>query len=199
MPNVQPRRVRHPPGRPRPPRDEFPRGNQCRPAGRRDARAPHHLHDHRADDPAWRRRQHPRVDEIGQITSGECSQHPLSYRQNHQVFIGDEAIRAEALQERIRRKWRTERQSVIPRRRQRACRTDGLFDRLKAAGVEKSVSSRKCRAKAMDVIDVLRDRLHKPAGFSGWSWCRSPCTSSSPSWWFRPAGFLGKPLERREP
>ncbi len=64
---------------------------------------------------------------------------PLGYRQNHFLYLGDESIRADALQERIRQKMqnRTEKQVYL--------RGDGgvqyrdlmdVFDRLKAAGVE---------------------------------------------------------------
>jgi biopolymer transport protein TolR len=64
---------------------------------------------------------------------------PLAYRQNHLVYLGDEAIRVEALQERIRQKMenRSDKQVYL--------RGDGgvllqelmdVFDRLKAAGVQ---------------------------------------------------------------
>ena len=64
---------------------------------------------------------------------------PLGYRQNHILYLGDEAIRADVLQERIRQKMenRSEKQVYL--------RGDGgvqyqdlvdVFDRLKAAGVE---------------------------------------------------------------
>ena len=63
---------------------------------------------------------------------------PLNYRQDHLVFLGDEAIRADALQERVRQKIEhaTDRKVYL--------RGDGgvqyqdlmeVFDRLKAAGV----------------------------------------------------------------
>jgi biopolymer transport protein ExbD len=65
---------------------------------------------------------------------------PLQYRQNHVVFLGDEPIRAEIFQERVRQKMegRTDKEVYL--------RGDGgvqyqelmeVFDRLKAAGVEK--------------------------------------------------------------
>ena len=64
---------------------------------------------------------------------------PLTYRQDHIVYLGDEKIRADVLQERIRQKMegRTDKQVYL--------RGDGgvlyqdlmeVFDRLKAAGVE---------------------------------------------------------------
>jgi len=64
---------------------------------------------------------------------------PLGYRQNHVLYLGDEAVRADVLQERIRQKMenRSEKQVYL--------RGDGgvqyqelidVFDRLKAAGVE---------------------------------------------------------------
>ena len=65
---------------------------------------------------------------------------PLAYRQNHIVYLGDEAIRSEIFQERVRQKMegRTVKEVFL--------RGDGgvqlqelmeVFDRLKAAGVEK--------------------------------------------------------------
>src|SRR5262249_28370450 len=63
-----------------------------------------------------------------------------AYRQSHTVYLGDEAVRIEVLQERIRQKMQTltDKQGYL--------RADGallyqelmdVFDRLKAAGVEK--------------------------------------------------------------
>ena len=63
---------------------------------------------------------------------------PLNYRQDHLVFLGDEAIRADVLQERIRQKmeYATDKKVYL--------RGDGgvqyqelmeVFDKLKAAGV----------------------------------------------------------------
>ena len=65
---------------------------------------------------------------------------PLGYRQNHIVYLAEEPIHAEVLQERIRQKMenRTDKEVYL--------RGDGgvqyqdlmdVFDRLKAAGVEK--------------------------------------------------------------
>jgi biopolymer transport protein TolR len=65
---------------------------------------------------------------------------PIAYRQNHIVFLGDEPIRPEIFQERVRQKMegRTDKEVYL--------RGDGgvqyqelmeVFDRLKAAGVEK--------------------------------------------------------------
>jgi biopolymer transport protein ExbD len=65
---------------------------------------------------------------------------PASYRQNRQVYLGDEAVRVDVLQERVRQRLErvTDRQVYL--------RGDGdvryqdlmdVFDRLKAAGVEK--------------------------------------------------------------
>ncbi len=65
---------------------------------------------------------------------------PLGYRQNHIVYVGDDPIRAEALQERIRQRMerRTDKEVYL--------RGDGgvqyrdlmdVFDQLKAAGVER--------------------------------------------------------------
>ena len=64
---------------------------------------------------------------------------PLGYRENHILYLGDDPIRADVLQERIRQKMenRTDKQVYL--------RGDGgvqyqdlvdVFDRLKAAGVE---------------------------------------------------------------
>ena len=64
---------------------------------------------------------------------------PLAYRQNHIVYLGDEPIRVEILEERVRQKMenRTDKQVYL--------RGDGgvqlqelmdVFDRLKAAGVQ---------------------------------------------------------------
>jgi biopolymer transport protein ExbD len=65
---------------------------------------------------------------------------PLGYRENHVVYFGDEPLRAEVLQERVRQSMeqRTDKEVYL--------RVDGgveyrdlmeVFDRLKAAGVEK--------------------------------------------------------------
>lgn len=65
---------------------------------------------------------------------------PATYRQNRQVYLGDEAVRVDVLQERVRQRLEhvTDRQVYL--------RGDGdvryqdlmdVFDRLKAAGVEK--------------------------------------------------------------
>src|SRR5581483_1424548 len=75
----------------------------------------------------------------GQITSERVFVTvPLGYRQNHVLYLGDEPVRADILQERIRQKMenRSEKQVYL--------RGDGgvqyqdlidVFDRLKAAGV----------------------------------------------------------------
>ena len=64
---------------------------------------------------------------------------PLTYRQNHLVFLGTEPLRIEALQERIRQKLESGSEKKV------YLRGDGrvefqdvmdVFDRLKAAGVE---------------------------------------------------------------
>ena len=64
---------------------------------------------------------------------------PLTYRQNHLVFLGTESLRIEALQERIRQKLESGSEKKV------YLRGDGrvefqdvmdVFDRLKAAGVE---------------------------------------------------------------
>ena len=65
---------------------------------------------------------------------------PLGYRQNHIVYVGDDPVRADVLQERIRQRMehRTDKEVYL--------RGDGgvqyqdlmdVFDRLKAAGVER--------------------------------------------------------------
>jgi biopolymer transport protein TolR len=65
---------------------------------------------------------------------------PLAYRQDHMVFIGDEQIRAEALQERIRQKMENRADKEVYLRGDAGVQYQELmdvFDRLKAAGVEK--------------------------------------------------------------
>ena len=65
---------------------------------------------------------------------------PIAYRQDHQVYIGDERIRAEALQERIRQKMENRSDKEVYLRGDAGVQYQELmdvFDRLKAAGVEK--------------------------------------------------------------
>jgi len=65
---------------------------------------------------------------------------PLAYRQNHVVHLGDEPIRAEILQERIRQKMETRADKEVYLRGDAGVQYQELmevFDRLKAAGVEK--------------------------------------------------------------
>ena len=93
---------------------------------------------------------------------------PLSYRQNRTVvYLGEEPIRVEVLQERVRQKMET----AAPTSRctcaaTAACSYQDLmdvFDRLKAAGVEKvgMVTEAAGRTLTMDVTDVLRDRMQR--------------------------------------
>jgi biopolymer transport protein TolR len=63
---------------------------------------------------------------------------PLSYRQDHKVFLGDEAIRADVLQERIRQKLEHAPDKKVYLRGDGGVQYQELmevFDRLKAAGV----------------------------------------------------------------
>jgi biopolymer transport protein ExbD len=63
---------------------------------------------------------------------------PLSYRQNGTVFLGDEAIRADILQERVRQKMETATEKKVYLRGDGGVQYQDLmevFDRLKAAGV----------------------------------------------------------------
>jgi biopolymer transport protein TolR len=65
---------------------------------------------------------------------------PLAYRQDHMVYIGDELIRAEVLQERIRQKMENRSDKEVYLRGDGGVQYQELmdvFDRLKAAGVEK--------------------------------------------------------------
>jgi biopolymer transport protein ExbD len=65
---------------------------------------------------------------------------PLAYRQDRKVYIGDEQIRAEALQERIRQKMENRAEKEVYLRGDAGVQYQELmdvFDRLKAAGVEK--------------------------------------------------------------
>jgi biopolymer transport protein ExbD len=65
---------------------------------------------------------------------------PLAYRQDRKVYIGDEPIRAEALQERIRQKMENRSDKEVYLRGDAGVQYQELmdvFDRLKAAGVEK--------------------------------------------------------------
>jgi biopolymer transport protein TolR len=65
---------------------------------------------------------------------------PLAYRQDHMVYIGDELIRAEVLQERIRQKMENRADKEVYLRGDGGVQYQELmdvFDRLKAAGVEK--------------------------------------------------------------
>jgi len=64
---------------------------------------------------------------------------PTSYRQDAAVYIGDERIRAEVLQERIRQRMETLSEKKVYLRGDSEVRYQDLmevFDRLKAAGVE---------------------------------------------------------------
>ena len=65
---------------------------------------------------------------------------PLAYRQNHVVYLGDEPIRAEILQERIRQKMEGRTDKEVYLRGDAGVQYQELmdvFDRLKSAGVEK--------------------------------------------------------------
>ena len=63
---------------------------------------------------------------------------PLAYRQNHLVYLGDEAIRAAVLQERVRQKMATLADKQVYLRGDGGVQLQDLmevFDSLKAAGV----------------------------------------------------------------
>jgi biopolymer transport protein ExbD len=65
---------------------------------------------------------------------------PLAYRQNRVVYLGDEPIRAEILQELIRQKMENRSDKEVYLRGDAGVQYQELmeiFDRLKAAGVEK--------------------------------------------------------------
>ena len=65
---------------------------------------------------------------------------PLAYRQNRVVYLGEEPIRAEILQERIRQKMENRSDKEVYLRGDAGVQYQELmevFDRLKAAGVEK--------------------------------------------------------------
>jgi biopolymer transport protein TolR len=64
---------------------------------------------------------------------------PLSYRQDHRVYLGTELIRAEVLQERIRQKMEVAAQKDVYLRGDGGVtlqETSEIFDMLKGAGVE---------------------------------------------------------------
>ena len=64
---------------------------------------------------------------------------PLGYRQNHVLYLGDEAVRADVLQERIRQKMENRTEKQVYLRGDAGVQYQELidvFDRLKAAGVE---------------------------------------------------------------
>jgi biopolymer transport protein ExbD len=64
---------------------------------------------------------------------------PLGYRQNHVLYLGDEPIRADVLQERIRQKMENRSEKQVYLRGDAGVQYQELidvFDRLKAAGVE---------------------------------------------------------------
>ena len=63
---------------------------------------------------------------------------PVTYRQNHLVFLGDEAIRADAMQERVRQKIEHATDKKVYLRGDGGVQYQELmevFDKLKAAGV----------------------------------------------------------------
>jgi biopolymer transport protein TolR len=63
---------------------------------------------------------------------------PLTYRQNQQVYLGDEALRADVMQERVRQKMETASEKKVYLRGDGGVQYQELmdvFDRLKAAGV----------------------------------------------------------------
>ena len=65
---------------------------------------------------------------------------PLGYRQNHIVYVGDDPVRAEVLQERIRQRMERRSDKEVYLRGDGGVQYQDLmevFDRLKAAGVEK--------------------------------------------------------------
>src|SRR5437660_8098232 len=65
---------------------------------------------------------------------------PLGYRQNHILYLADESIHADALQERIRQKMEHRADKEVYLRGDGGVQYQDLmdvFDRLKAAGVEK--------------------------------------------------------------
>src|SRR5437667_8285126 len=64
---------------------------------------------------------------------------PLGYRQNHVLYLGDEPVRADVLQERIRQKMENRAEKQVYLRGDAGAQYQELidvFDRLKAAGVE---------------------------------------------------------------
>ena len=64
---------------------------------------------------------------------------PLGYRQNHVLYLGDEPIRADVLQERIRQRMENRSEKQVYLRGDAGVQYQELidvFDRLKAAGVE---------------------------------------------------------------
>jgi biopolymer transport protein TolR len=79
------------------------------------------------------RRSSPIVGERIEVTV------PLAYRQNHIVYLGKEAVRADVLQERVRQKMETVTQKDVYLRGDGAVQLQDLTeitDKLKDAGVE---------------------------------------------------------------
>ena len=65
---------------------------------------------------------------------------PLAYRQNHIVYLGNEAVRADVLQERVRQRLETVTEKDVYLRGDGAVQLQDLtevFDRLTAAGVQR--------------------------------------------------------------
>ena len=65
---------------------------------------------------------------------------PVAYRQNHVVYLGDEPIHVEILQERVRQKMENRTDKEVYLRGDRGVQYGELmevFDRLQAAGVDK--------------------------------------------------------------
>jgi biopolymer transport protein TolR len=64
---------------------------------------------------------------------------PLGYRENHVLYLGDEPVRADVLQERVRQKMENRAEKQVYLRGDGGVQYQDLvdvFDRLKAAGVE---------------------------------------------------------------
>ena len=80
---------------------------------------------------------------------------PLAYRQSHIVYLGDEPIRVEILEERVRQKMENRTDKQVPSRRRRRA-TPGIDGRLRPAqrrGRRSRRNRRQVAGRTMNVHD----------------------------------------------
>ena len=150
---------------------ELARRNQRRPARRRDAGAAHHLHGDRADDSARHRREPAGVAARRRQIDGERVFVTVPARlpaEPDGVSSATSRSASTCCRSASARRWRGRPTSRCTCAATAACSIQDLmdvFDRLKAAGVEKVGLVDEVPGRTiMDVTDVLRDRMHEPAG-----------------------------------